>query len=128
MNKLLNAVFAIGRAIKWVALGIVSIVVGIYKFATDYCYRNDFIIKYWTFKTKMVVYILIPLIIITGIAIKVRGPQLWDCVWEQIDVGRDTEFSFVTGSCVIDTGKVDDAGEVIWNKVNRDVPVGDFGA
>lgn len=128
MNKLLNFVFAIGRIIKWLVLGFVSVVVGTFKYCTDFRYRNEFIRNHWNSKTKFVLYVLLPLIIVMGVATKLRGQLLWDCVWEEIDVGRDTQFSLVTGSCTIDTGKIDDSGNVIWNKVSRDVPVGDFGA
>lgn len=118
-------------------------------FATDWKYRHDVLEEHWNWKTKLLTIVLVPAIIFGGLmsierdkqAVKVKdktgqiktemvGTSTWgmwyDCMMEQIDVGRETNFSIITGSCVIDSGKTDADGNVVWVKVKNDIASGDF--
>lgn len=81
--------------------------------------------SYWNWKTKTFVYVILPLVVIMTLLIQWRGAHFYDCVMEEYDVGRETQFALITGSCVIDSGRRTEAGEPIWVKVQRDVAIGD---
>ena len=49
-----------------------------------------------------------------------RASGLWNCWGNQIELGRETKFSFMFNSCVIDSGRVDSKGETIWVRAEND--------
>lgn len=138
MNKVIEMFKKIGRGFK-----------NVYMFATDWKFRDSVIETYWTWKQKLLAVFLIPTIIFIGLmsierdkqAVQVKdktgkittemvGTSTWgmwyDCWMEEWDVERTTEFSIITGSCVIDSGRKDAEGQIIWSKVERDVAAGEF--
>ena len=102
----------------------------LWKFITDWHYRHEMIEEHWNWKSKILVAITLFLIVF-GLALKVNYfNERWvgykQCFGEEWDTGRDTKFGFIFNSCVIDSGKRDADGEVVWQKVKRDIAVGDF--
>lgn len=107
-----------------------NVLKNILKFITDWHYRHEVIEKRWTFKAKFITVIL-ALVVAFSLVIKINYfGERWigykQCFGEEWDTGRDTKFGFIFNSCVIDSGKRDADGEVVWQKVKRDIAVGDF--
>ena len=140
MNKFIAVFKKIGNGIK-----------NVYKFITDWRYRRDVMDEHWNWKSKLLVILMIPVLLFTMVMFIERdsyprqvkekdstgkvvmvttGTPTWKlwygCFMEDWDVGRETEFSIITGSCVIDSGRKDENGAVVWQKVERDVAAGDF--
>lgn len=44
----------------------------------------------------------------------------WSCFGNQVELGRKTEFSFFFNSCVIDSGRIDSKGNIIWVRAEND--------
>jgi hypothetical protein len=134
MDKIIAVIKKFGRGIK-----------NTYSFASDWRYRHEVMEKYWNWKSKSLVVLLVPSLIVCGVmsidrdvkpvpqkdgTTKMVGKSSWgmlyDCVAEEWDVERDTQFSILTGSCTIDSGRKDSGGNVIWSKVDRDIAAGDM--
>ena len=96
----------------------------IWNFINDWHYRHEVIEEYWDWKAKLGLTALVIAVVMLSMFIY-RAPQLWDCVGEEWEVGRDTKYGFVFDTCVIDSGKRDSNGEPIWVKVKRDIAIGD---
>lgn len=102
----------------------------VFKFVNDWHYRDEIIEKYWNWKSKIIV-VLLTLVVAFNLLTKIdyfghRWIGYKQCFGEEWDTGRDTKFGFIFNSCVIDSGKRDGDGEVVWQKVKRDLAVGDF--
>lgn len=116
-----------------------------YKFCSDWNYRDGVIDTHWNWKMKLLTAVLVPAVIFCGamsyerdkVAVNQKNGStqmvgtsswklLYDCVAEEWDVGRETNFSILTGSCVIDSGKKEADGTIVWVKVARDIASGDF--
>lgn len=61
--------------------------------------------------------IILGLVLYLGIS---RASGWWSCFGNQVELGRKTEFSFFFNSCVIDSGRVDTRGNVIWVRAEND--------
>lgn len=96
----------------------------IWKFVSDWHYRHEVIEEYWNWKTKVGLVLMIVAIALTSLFFY-RAPQLWDCMGEQWEVGRETKYGFIFDTCVIDSGKRDSSDAIIWVKTKRDIAIGD---
>lgn len=95
----------------------------IWNFINDWHYRHEVIEAYWNWKTKIGLVVLVIASIMFALFVY-RAPQLWDCMGEQWEVGRETKYGFIFDTCVIDSGKRDADGGVIWVKTKRDIAIG----
>lgn len=94
-------------------------------FIRDKDYREDTIEEYWNWKAKLALLCATIVAIMIGMVVW-RAQPLWKCIGEEWDMGRDTKYGFVFNTCVIDSGRLDKDGNIIWTKVNLDAAPGDM--
>lgn len=104
----------------------------VYRFGTDWRYRTKVIENHWNWKTKILAYFVLPVVLVVMVfhqpiwaKTKKRSYQFYQCVMEDWDTGRETEFNLISGNCVIDSGRKDATGQVIWQQVKRDMVAGE---
>ena len=73
-------------------------------------------------KNKVTILAFVACVAFCGLYLMVtpRISGLWNCWGNQIELGRDTKFSFMFNSCVIDSGRIDSKGNIIWVRAEND--------
>lgn len=87
--------------------------------------------KFFTWKKKVLLGCVLFTVGFSTVMIKTRDndkrtyKNWWACVGDQWELGRETNYSIIFNSCVIDSGRKDANGEVIWVKAGNDRGLGD---